>query len=161
MTIRRFVDEWPLPISAEAAHFPLKGFARMVGHNGVLERVYDLAGVDVVLQSWAHWDETEVIVEAMLASAETHSIRVLTYSAFNHTLWPKLQGFMRFFVVSPEVVGKIQLPGAPAEVLLSKQVPPNRVLCGGARAGTLFVRGDDLGYIVPDGHLRTVHVHFA
>lgn len=161
MTIRRFVEERVLPVSAEVAHFSLKGFARMVGHNGVLERVYDLAGVDVTLQSWAHWDETEVIVEAMLASAETHAVRVLNYSAFNHTLWPKLHGYMRFFVVSPDVLDKIQLPGPPAEVIVSKQVPPNRVLCGGPRAGTLFIRGDELGYVVPDGHLRTIHVHYA
>lgn len=126
-------------------------FAHVVGNDGAPERVFSETHINVPLHSWSSpQQESEAIIRVMVKNAEEYTFQARSYRAMDRAFWVQLQQNLKAIIVHPSLRDAVFFP-EPTQMFYSPLIALDRVICLGppGRAGTLLVRDDQRGYILP------------
>lgn len=125
--------------------------AYVIDERGAPARIRAESHVEVPLGSWGSPDaEDEAIVRVMMQNALEFTLLAPSLRSIERSFWMQIQRNTRALILHPSLRGRFFVP-EHSEVFSSSAVTPDRVLCVGppGRAGTILVRGDRRGYILP------------
>ena len=101
---------------------------------------------EISLFSWEGQDEDAVLVRALRSAAT--GVKSLVVPQMTPSVWTKLRGYMHGIVLHPS----LNLTGMPemTVVFQSFEVPLGQLLCLGPKMGTLMIKDDLQGYVLPE-----------